>query len=253
MNDTLSIIVLALFLPLFPMSMVFNFVFDRVDNYFARLVLLAGWPLFGIYLASTLAPDLPAGLAWWAVATSALYALRVLSLREVNQWTAFIAVSFWSLLWIAIQSETPDDLLYTFAIGINLPLLMLLILSHRLSKRFGAAYTGIYGGLGRTIPRFSGVFVIAILGIIATPLFPSFFVMLDLIIATAKNQFLISLSLLLIWLVWSWAGARLIQGLIVGAKNEYRIRDLSTLATSLYGLTLFIMLAVGVYIAGVIL
>ena len=66
-----------------------------------------------------------------------------------------------------------------------------------LERRFGAAYTGLYGGLARTIPRFSGVFVTVVVAAIATPLFPTFFIMLDMVVDTVSTTPVVSIVLLL--------------------------------------------------------
>jgi hypothetical protein len=57
----------------------------------------------------------------------------------------------------------------------------------------------------------------------------------------------------LIWLLWSWAGARLIQGLIVGRASNLKIVDLDITASSLYALVLLALIAGGIYLSGVIL
>ena len=143
--------------------------------------------------------------------------------------------------------------MYGLALGMSAPLVLLVLLSAGLEKRFGAAFTDLYGGLARTIPRYAGVFVTVVVAAIATPLFPTFFIMLDLVVETISTQPLATVALLLIWLLWSWAGARLIQGLIVGRASEHKIPDLSAVATSFYGAALIVLLSGGVYLSGVIL
>ena len=68
---------------------------------------------------------------------------------------------------------------HLYALGFSAPLVLLALLSAGLEKRFGAAYTDLYGGLAQSIPRFSGVLVVVILAAIATPLFPGFFILLN--------------------------------------------------------------------------
>jgi hypothetical protein len=56
--------------------------------------------------------------------------------------------------------------------------------------------------------------------------------------------------LLGIWLLWSWAGARLLQGLVVGPANAQDSPDLSLAATWLYALVLVALVVGGVYLIG---
>jgi hypothetical protein len=253
MTESLIILFAGFFLPLFPMSMVFNGILDKIEHSWLRVLLFLTWPLIGLFIILNSKVIIPGWLLPLALSTSALYALRILSLREVNQWSGFLATSLWSLLWLPIMHATPAVLLIGFAISMSVPLVLLLLLSAGLEQRFGAAYTGLYCGLARTIPRFSGVLVIVIVAAIATPLFPTFFIMLDMVIETVSATPLVAMVLLLIWLLWSWAGARLIQGLIVGRGSDVKIVDLDMTAISLYALVLIMLVVGGVYLSGVIL
>lgn len=253
MTDSLIILLSGFFLPLFPMSMVFNGILDKIQHSWLRVLLFLTWPLIGLFIVLKSHVMLPGWLLPLALSTSALYALRILSLREVNQWSGFLATSLWSLLWLPMMQATPAVLLLSYAIGMSVPLVLLLLLSAGLERRFGAAYTGLYGGLAWTIPRFSGVLVIVIMAAIATPLFPTFFIMLDMVIESVSATPLVAVVLLLIWLLWSWAGARLIQGLIVGRGSGVNIVDLDMTAISLYTLVLILLALGGVYLSGVIL
>jgi len=253
MTDSLIILLAGFFLPLFPMSMVFNGILDKIEHSWLRVLLFLTWPLIGLFIVFSSHVMLPGWLLPLALSTSALYALRILSLREVNQWSGFLATSLWSLLWLPMMQATPAVLLLGYAISMSVPLVLLLLLSAGLERRFGAAYTGLYGGLAWTIPRFSGVLVIVIMAAIATPLFPTFFIMLDLVIESVSATPLVAMVLLLIWLLWSWAGARLIQGLIVGRGSGVNIVDLGMTAISLYTLVLILLAVGGIYLSGVIL
>ena len=253
MSEILIILLAGIFLPLFPLSMLFNAIIDKVENGIARVVLFIIWPLIGLSIVVNSDVVLPSWLLSLVLFTSVLYAIRMLSLRELVQWTGFLATSLWSLLWLPIIQGGSGNLVYGLALGMSAPLVLLVLLSAGLEKRFGAAFTDLYGGLARTIPRFAGVFVTVVVAAIATPLFPTFFIMLDLVVETISTQPLATVALLLIWLLWSWAGARLMQGLIVGRASEHKIPDLSALATSFYGAALIVLLSGGVYLSGVIL
>lgn len=246
----LSYLAAGVFLPLFPLSMLFNVLFDRLHNVAARVALLLVWPQLGIGLLRFTDASLPDWLIGWAVFTSALYALRAVVLREVGLWSSFIATSAWTLLWIPAQQGVEIARLQYYALGFSIPLLLLTMLADGLTRRFGAAYTGLYGGLAQTIPRFSGVLVMVILAIIATPLFPSFFTMLATVVQVMPAAPALAVGLVLIWLLWSWAGARLLQGLIVGPADERAIPDLSLSATWIFALALAGLIVAGIYLAG---
>ena len=253
MLEILIIFIAGIFLPLFPLSMVFNAILDKIKQVWIRVVLFITWPLVGLFIVSNSNPAIPDWLIPLALFTSALYALRMLTLREVNQWNGFLATSLWSLLWLPMMQETSIVLLYGYAISMSAPLVLLVLLSAGLEQRYGAAYTGLYGGLARTIPRFSGVLVTVVVAAVATPLFPTFFIMFNMIVKTVSRTPLVAMVLLLIWLLWSWAGTRLIQGLIVGRASDVKIADLDMMAVSFYSLMLFALIVAGIYLSGVIL
>jgi hypothetical protein len=94
----LGLVVVGLFLPLFPFSIVFNAVLERVERPLLRSVILLAWPQIGLLAFSTHAAATPSWLLGWALLTSLLYALRLLAMREVGRWTGFLATSAWALL-----------------------------------------------------------------------------------------------------------------------------------------------------------
>ena len=253
MNELMIILVAGIFLPLFPMSMVFNAVVDNIKQPWLKVFLFVAWPLCGLFIVFYSGVVIPSWILTLALVTSTLYAFRMLSLREVNQWNGFLATSLWSLLWLAVIHKTPEVLLYGYALGMTVPLVLLVILSAGLEKRFGAAYTGLYGGLARTIPRFSGVLVMVIVAAVATPLFPTFFIMLDMVVETIVVMPLAAMALLLIWLLWSWAGARLIQGLIVGRASNTKVADIGISTISSFSIVLLALATAGIYLSGLIL
>ena len=253
MPDSLFILLAGIFLPLFPMSMVFNAILDNIKHSGLRALLFIAWPLVGLFILLNTNVIMPDWLLPLVLFTSALYALRMLSLREVNQWNGFLATSLWSLLWLPMMQDTQAQLLYSYAISMSVPLVLLVLLSAGLEQRYGAAYTGLYGGLARTIPRFAGVLVTVVVAAIATPVFPSFFIMLDMVVETISTTPLAAMVLLLIWLLWSWAGARLIQGLIVGRASDVKIADMDITSIGLYSMVLLALAVGGIYLSGVIL
>lgn len=246
---TLVYLLAGLFLPLFPFSMVFNLLYARIRHPLLRGVLLIIWPQIGLFILFKSDVEIPDWLILWALFTALLYALRALALRELGLWTSFVGTSAWALLWILFDNGTTTIQLQLFALGMSVPLLLMTLLGAGLERRFGAAYLGLYGGLAHSIPRFTGVLVIVVLAIVGTPLFPGFFAMLSMIIKALPGAPLVALGVGIVWLLWSWAGARLLQGLIVGPQDQ-NVADLSHTNMWLYSVVLVGLVIAGVYCLG---
>lgn len=240
----------ALFLPLFPFSTAFMLLLRRLRRPLWRGLLLVLWPQLGLTLVFAAATPPPDWLLTWALFSSALYAFRALTLREVNLWIGFLACSLWPLLWLVLAQETGATLMRLHALGLSAPLLLLALLAGELERRFGAAYTGLPGGLAQRLPRLSGVLVMAVLAGVAAPLFPPFFTMLGLILAAVPAMPVTALALGGIWLLWSWAGARLLQGLVVGPAGTEPAVDLGRAGTWSYVIALTVLTAGGLYLQG---
>ena len=239
----------GIFLPLFPLSMPFNLLYARVRHPFLRGLLLLSWPQIGVAIIFTNNVVVPSWLIALALLTSLLYALRSLALRDLALWTSFFATSAWALLWILFDHGVNVVQLHLIGLGVSAPLLLMAMLGAGLERRFGAAYLGLYGGLAHSIPRFSGVLVVVVLAIIATPLFPTFFAMLSLIITAMSAAPLVAVGIASVWLLWSWAGARLLQGLIVGPQDK-TVEDLSQTSMWLYIAVLVALVFAGIYWLG---
>jgi NADH:ubiquinone oxidoreductase subunit 4 (subunit M) len=252
---TFAYLFAGIFLPLFPLSMLFNLLYARVSNPVMRGLLLLLWPQVGLFLIFTFGlTHFEVGSNWvlaWALLTSLLYAIRALALRDIGLWTSFVGTSYWALLWILLDNDTESYQLIVLCLSISAPLVLLALLGAGLERRFGAAYLGLYGGLAQSIPRFSGVLVMVVLAIVATPVFPSFFAMLSIIIKTSPVSPFIASGVGLVWLLWSWAGARLLQGLIIGPKGD-AVADLSAATVWVYIAVLVGLTFTGMYWMGAI-
>lgn len=235
----------GLFLPLFPLSMAFNLLYARIRNPLIRGALFLLWPQLGVVILSFTGLVLPGWIVLWALLTALLYALRALTLRDLGLWTSFVGTSAWALLWILLSSGVGILQLRLYALGISVPLVLMALLSAGLERRFGAAYLGLYGGLAHSIPRYTGVLVVVVLAIIATPLFPTFFTMITILFKTIATAPFVAIAVAAIWLLWSWAGARLLQGLITGPE-DISVTDLSRSSTWLY-----ILVLVGLAVTGI--
>ena len=248
-----TLLLAAVFLPLFPLSAVFNTVFQRVGHSALRAGLLVVWPQIGLVLAQAAGPP-PDWLPPLALATAGLYAFRAIALRELGQWTGFLATSLWALLWLTGPEGVLAGSAHLHALGMSAPLAVLALLTGWLEARLGAAYTGLNAGLAQTLPRFAGVLVVALLASTALPLFPAFFTMLALLLASVPATPGASLVLLVTWLLWTWAGARMIQGLVVGPAEpearELRFADLGQGAAWAYAAVLAGLAVGGLLLTG---
>lgn len=248
-----SWLIAAFFLPLFPLGMVFNTLFQRVRIAALRIVLLLAWPLPGIWILQNATFLVPDWVIYWALFSALLYGFRAVVVKEFGIWIGFLATSTWSLIWIALVFGVQPDQLVIHALAFSLPLSLLAILVAELERRYESAYTGVISGLAQAQPRLSGMFVIAMLAVIGSPLFPAFFSMLDTITHTMMVLPAISIGVVTVWLLWSWSGIRLLQDLIVGPAVSVAHKDISYGALMIYSSSLVVMIVGGFYMSEVLL
>ena len=216
-------------LPLFPLSIAVNrFVQrqpagagDRFAQPRGKALVLLGLPLVGVLLVQAghwLAGD---GGGWlidvfalWGGLTSLLYAFRLLSARDGQIWIGQLYTSALALVWVGAAHDVPPLLP---ALGLAASLLPLWFLLDGLTCRFGIARTGLYPGLSLRMPRFSTLFVAAVLAAVAVPFSPGFFAVANLAFGgAASNELLTLVPLSLAWLLWTWAGINLLTGIVFG-------------------------------------
>lgn len=244
----LSLLAVGLFLPLFPMSMIFNRLMGVLQHHALRTGLLLLWPQVGIMAFLLVGEKPPEWISLWALTTSLLYAFRLLAERDMHSWIGFLATSQWSLLWLSLLASAPNSALIVYALSFSIPLTLIAWMAGGLERRFGAAYTYLYGGLASVIPRFSTGLALSVLAAIATPLFPGFFIMFNLLLAGPP---IVLASIPLIWLVWSWAGMRLLQGLLIGPDNHTeQIKDSHRGLNLATVVVLFALTVAGLYLSG---
>src|SRR3569623_337613 len=191
----------ALFLPLFPLSMRFNALFARLRHPLLRTAMLLTWPQIDVVALSLVTSPIPEWVLALAVTTTILYDVRALALRELGLWTSFLSTSSCTLLWIPAYDGADVLTLHLYAAGFSVPLVLLALLTGGLERRFGAAYTGLYGVLAQALPRFSGVLVFVGLGVSATPGFPAFFALLPTIVTAGPAAPAVAAGVAVSWLV----------------------------------------------------
>ena len=249
----LGYLLVAVFLPLFPLSMVFNQLLARLGEPWRRVGLLLLWPQLGVFLLIALGETAPPWILWWAAATAVLYALRALVLRDLKLWIAFMATSSWTLLWPAAAVAAPaldGSALILHALGFSLPLALLSWLASRLEAEFGAAHAGVCGGLGLTMPRLAGLLTLGALAAVAAPLVPGFFTLLLTTLGVLPRMPGVALIILLVWLLWAWGGARMLGGFIPGTGGRVLAADLDAAGSRRLGLGLAALVLAGVSLSG---
>lgn len=243
------LLIAALFLPLFPLSIVLNAVLTRVRHPAARAALLLAWPQIGVSLLLAAGQEIPQWLVAWALASSGFYALRLLTVRDLTLWAGFLASSALALTWGLVGAGALE--LRLFALWFSLPAALLALLGGPLASRFGAAYAGLHGGLAQLLPRLSGVLVAVVLSAIATPPFPGFFLMLELLSGLAWTAMP---AVLAIWLAWGWAATKLLQGFVFGPSSRgashAAASDLGQASAWAYSAALAVFAITGLYLSG---
>jgi hypothetical protein len=243
-------LVIAVFVPLFPLSMVFNALFQRVRSTWLRAALLFVWPLPGLGLMELQPLAVTPDLMLWALFSSVLYGFRAVVVREVGVWTGFQATSSWALIWIASGAGIESVALLLHALAFSFPLLLLVFQSAELARRYESAYAGIVHGIARSQPRLAGAMVITLLAVIGSPVFPAFFAMLNSITHAVSVLPVAAAGVALVWLLWSWSGMRLMQELLVGPARPAGHGDIAYSITVVYGLGLTMLVVGGLYFAG---
>jgi hypothetical protein len=240
----------AIFLPLFPFSVLVNVLLASIRNPWLRILLMMVWPVTGVNLILLLGATPPQWILYWAAATAVLYAFRSLDLRDLNQWSSFIATSAWSLLWLLFLPSAGLTMTWPLVIGLALPLVFLPWLSSIIGGKFGGAYAGLVNGLAINLPRLTILLVLLVLAITATPLFPGFFVLLGMINRLLPAVPLIAVAVLLVWLFWTWSGMRILQGFIVGKQKQTEVIDISRPLLAAAILPMIIFVIAGLVLSG---
>jgi hypothetical protein len=243
-------ILAGLFLPLFPLSLALNRGLAHLGRPYQRALLIILWPQLGVLLVTQAHAPVPVWLVAWALATALLYAYRAIALRDLGLWIGFLATSAWALLWL---SDSSPGLRHLEALGLSAPLVLLTLLGGGLEALVGAVSTWTGLGLASAAPRTAAVLVLGVLASIATPLSPGFFTLVATLAAEAPGAPAIAVAVALVWLLWTWSGARLIQGLVVGPGGRDRVADLSLPMAWAYGLALTTLGLGGIALAGALL
>lgn len=236
--------VVALFLPLFPLSVAQNLILARLRAPL-RAALLLLWPQFGVTVLQLSQPAMRGFVVTWAILSAAFYAVRLLTVRDLGLWAVTFTSSALALTWGLIAYGADETALRLFILWFSLPPALLVLLTVPLSRRFGAAYAGLVEGLAQAQPRLTAVLTAVILATIATPPFPGFFALLGLLRGLSSAAVL---GVLAVWLLWGWAATRMLQGLLTGSSRESSTSDLEPTGLLTYTAVLVVFTAVGLQV-----
>ena len=237
----------ALFLPLFPLSIVFNGALAQLRQPATRSALLVLWPQIGVGLLQFAPQPVPRYFVPWALLTSGVYALRLLTVRDMGRWAGFLATSGLALAWALAANGAGIADLHLFALWFSVPPALMALLAAPLTRRFGAAYAGLQGGLMGRLPRLSGVLAVTVLAAVATPPFPGFFALLRVLHALDLTG---AVGGLAIWLIWGWAATKLLQGFIFGPDCAHSVAAIGRARTLVYTAVLGAFIAAGLCLTG---
>lgn len=249
----LSWILAALFLPLFPLGMLFNTLFQKSKNVWLRLVIILCWPLPGIWILQSDFLIIPSWLVYWSLFSALLYGFRSVVIKDFSIWTGFLATSAWSLCWLAPFIGYQPIELWFHVLAFCFPLLILVLLIDELEKRYQSAYVTVIGGLAHAQPKLAALFVFTLLAAIGSPLFPSFFFMVGSITRALSSSPVVAFTLVAIWFLWSWSGISLLQQLLVGSKSQVAHRDIGQVGMAGISVSLVVLVAGGLYISRIAL
>jgi len=103
--EIIKLLAAGFFLPLFPLGMMFNLLFQRTRFAGLRAIMLLLWPLPGVWLVTS-ATHIPDWLLLWALFSAVLYGFRAVVVKEFGVWIGFLATSAWALGWTVLGIDT---------------------------------------------------------------------------------------------------------------------------------------------------
>ncbi|WP_312262681.1 hypothetical protein [Candidatus Igneacidithiobacillus taiwanensis] len=226
----------AVLLPVFPFSWIFNRLVESAPGPWARALAILVLPQLGVLLLYKTGPHASLPAPFWRVwlmlvlFTAIFYAFRAVSARELRIWARLTASSGLTLAWLLMASHAEMVAVQLFALAWSLPAALLMIWAGMLSQRMGGAYLGLRGGLATELPRLSGLITLSALALVATPVFPSFFALLQ-VFAVLSLAWLWPLLLLL--LIWGWSIGKFLQDLLFGIYRGEPLTDIGVATTGL--------------------
>ncbi len=221
------LVFVALFLlPIFPFSLIVNRLLDGLNAKLFSLSIFLFFVfgnviLFYINLDSKI-------IEYFALFTIFFYSFRLLGVMDLKKFVLYMypIVSSFSWLWYLMGGDILESLV------IKGPVFMLfLYLYGFLAQRFTIVHQKSLRGLGGSMPRWSVLFILSLLGIISSMLFLGYkFLEIEFL----RLSLFYGLILICSWVLINWGSIKVIEWLIYGAKrDDVHCDDLSNLELSL--------------------
>ncbi|MCK9187518.1 hypothetical protein [Acidithiobacillus sp.] len=253
--EWIVLLLAAVLLPVFPLSWIFNRLIGSAPGPWGRALAILVLPQLGVLLLYHTGPLalllLPLSLQriWLmlVLSTSVFYAFRAVSAREISIWSRLMASSGLTLSWLLVVSGAQVHSVALFVLALSLPAALLMVWAGMLSDRMGGAYLGLQGGLATVLPRLSALITLSALALVATPIFPSFFGLLQVF---HRLDLAWLWPLLLLLLIWGWSVGRFLQDLLFGTYRGEPMVDLSLGITWIGAAVLFFFALSGLIWSG---
>jgi hypothetical protein len=240
LEELLTTLAVLFLLPIFPFSMVTNFILSKFKGLMLLFVLTCMF-LAGALLLSTYENQMLVEIvSVVALFSTMFYALRLLSVSHAYNYLIFYysTISGFAWLWKSV-----DGNMLVFFIAFSLPIIGFGVLIAFLDKQFKTTYFKAFKGLGDVVPRFSVLLVISVVALIFTPYFPGFRIFIQEVV---KFDIYYLFAIVLSWLLISWSGITLIEKLIYGVpQRKLHYRDLSLLQTTFLICLYLVSISVG--------
>ncbi len=219
--EIISLIILAVSFPLFPVSMIVSFFLVRKK--LLRPLLLVGLPSLSMLTFSEEVSLIDRDLfIYLALFTSLLYSLRSVSVWSLNTWAGYHFIAVFSTFWTMVGSSGINPIIL---VATSSAFLSLYLMVRFLEVRFGTSHFRGLGGLALNSPYLSFLLVINVLILIAVP--PGV-VFLNGLVSALVLDYVVYPILFLIWFLWSWSGIRVIASVVLGkGREDIQYEDIS--------------------------
>ena len=247
-EDIFIAIVILFLLPIFPMSLITNFLLSKLKGvallFAVSIIFITGVALMSSYENKAVIEI----LSVVALFSTLFYALRLLSVSNGYDYFLFYysAVSGFVWLWKSLNAD-----MFVFYLAFFLPLMGFALLITFLDKQFGSTYFKAFKGLGTLMPRFSILLIVSVLGLMFIPYFPAFKIFSK---GGVDFDIFYLVMIVLSWLLISWSGISMIEKLIYGqAQRKLHYKDLSLFMSAFLSCIYLLSIVHGFIYLGVIL